>query len=1007
MFSWGEDCQRGFYLKDGSSSDGGTADGGVHYLNISYNITDLSAGHNVLAFVKSNGNAFIIRTNESRDGRRVRGRQKFVKYKEKFEAVSCGDDVVALLSDSGKVLCVDTTQSPFIPRPLEAFSNKQVSQIACGSQHSVALTKGGQLYTWGQDCRGQLGLGTRKSGCRSPQHVRSLSTIPVIQVAAGGDQSFALSVSGGVFSWGRNDCGQLGLGDIKDRHTPVSVHCLNRKKAHHISCGQDHTAILTKHGAVFTFGSGQHGQLGHNSRRNELHPRLVAELWGAKVTKIACGRNHTLVLTDSKKVYSFGCGEQGQLGHGASVHPTVPLPVHLSQATSEPKIKNIFAGENCSFATCSSDEDAHEGPNTHCGSVTQHGLDDKVDKWTSECDSKSWKKIKQEIYGAFSSASCLNNSFLEQSDQHFQTSPKYPGLNLKHARLAFRKLVKKASVRAEIEAAVLHLLPFLDKKPVGVEGLRIYLLLNELLHAIQKHMWQWSTKLAEVVATAVTSLSKESLQIIGDWWCSLSPSTMIRHVKVWKTALSEILSFQPVPRNSGVRNLLLVLQYMYNANSRVAESRRIPESDFCLSTDETFLSEDLHHWHLQSQRKHAHAEPLLLCNFPIVMDLQSKKTVFDMNAFHTKLTEVEDVLLNFWWTFVDPPVTEVYFVVNLRRASVLEDTIKKLADTHHRDYKRPLMVFFDENHEIDDVYKKDFFYEVFHDLVSAESGMFMFNESETLAWFSSKGAQEDQRYFLFGVLCGLALYNDCIIHLPFPLVLFKKLLGVRPSLEDLIEFSPSVGESLKYILDDYKDDDLEDLYMYFSINWDGKDIDLDPQNPEKLVTSQNKKEYVDAYVNHAFNTSVESVFQEFRRGFFLVCERDLVRLFRPKELQEVMVGKDFNDWEKLKQNTVYKGGYAADHPTIQMFWEVFDELTEIQKQAFLWFVTGFDRVPTLGTDKIKMQVKVKEVTDLSPDRYYPETHTCFSTLELPLYSAKEIMQTKLTEALSNNKRIYK
>jgi len=63
----------------------------------------------------------------------------------------------------------------------------------------------------------------------------------------------------------------------------------------------------------------------------------------------------------------------------------------------------------------------------------------------------------------------------------------------------------------------------------------------------------------------------------------------------------------------------------------------------------------------------------------------------------------------------------------------------------------------------------------------------------------------------------------------------------------------------------------------------------------------NRKKFVDGYVNHAFNASVETVFQEFMRGFFEVCDRDLVRLFRPKELQEALVGEDFQDWENLKQ----------------------------------------------------------------------------------------------------------
>lgn len=64
---------------------------------------------------------------------------------------------------------------------------------------------------------------------------------------------------------------------------------------------------------------------------------------------------------------------------------------------------------------------------------------------------------------------------------------------------------------------------------------------------------------------------------------------------------------------------------------------------------------------------------------------------------------------------------------------------------------------------------------------------------------------------------------------------------------------------------------------------------------------KNRKKFVDAYVNHAFNISVEGVFQEFKRGFFQVCDQKLVKLFQPEELQKVLVGEDFHDWEKLKQ----------------------------------------------------------------------------------------------------------
>lgn len=58
---------------------------------------------------------------------------------------------------------------------------------------------------------------------------------------------------------------------------------------------------------------------------------------------------------------------------------------------------------------------------------------------------------------------------------------------------------------------------------------------------------------------------------------------------------------------------------------------------------------------------------------------------------------------------------------------------------------------------------------------------------------------------------------------------------------------------------------------------------------------------MDAYLNYVFNTSVEKTFHEFRRGFFLVCDWEAVKLFGPEELQGVLVGSEDFDWAKLKQ----------------------------------------------------------------------------------------------------------
>ncbi|KAM4734623.1 putative E3 ubiquitin-protein ligase HERC3 [Anableps anableps] len=1000
MFSWGEDYRQSFRQRKGSSDP--TSDQ-VQLLNLSFHIRDLSAAHNVLAFVKDSGEASIIRTQESGDGRR--GKQKFVNCGEKIQAVSCGDDVVTLLSDGGKIFCVDPNLTPFTPSSPQALSRIPVTHIACGSHHTVALTKDGQVYTWGQDSRGQLGLGGSNSGGGSPQHIRSLSAIPVVRIFAGGKHSFALSVSGGVFGWGRNDCGQLGLGDTEDRNTPASVNYLNMKKAVHISCGQEHTVVLTMDGAVFTFGSGRYGQLGHNSFQDELRPRLVAELWGTKVTKTACGRYHTLVLTDHMKVYSFGCNDHQQLGREKESHSSVPLPVHLPLCTTNGhRIENIFAGADCSFATWRPKEDGLNSKNN----IALHPIERMVDKWTLECDAKLGKMTKREIRSTFSSASIMNRSFLDQSkDKHFQTSPNFPGLDLSLAKSVFGKLLIEDILQAEVENAVLLLLPSLDNNPVGVEGLRVFLVLNELLHVTQKYCRPQNLRLVEEVITGFQKLSPESLQIIGYWWYSLSPSAMVRHVNVWKTLLSLPVSC------SSFKTVLLILQNMYKANRK-----KIPEKTFCVDFNPEFLQQHLQLWRTMSKTKIGNNPPIMLCDFPFVMDLKSKKMVFDKNA---ELTQREHQMLV--PTQCSIPQSNRFFELHLSRASLLEETFVQLASAHHSDLKKHLLVHFDGDSKITQVYRSDFFHHL--NVVQNKREMFMFNDTKTLTWFSSRAAERDMANFhLFGILCGLALYNNSLIQLPFPLVLFKKLLDTEPTLEDMMEFRPEFGRNLQYILD-YEDDNLEDLDItfkvsdiliyslqdfvllcdftnlfipYFQINWDETDVNLDPGNPEKLVTNQNKKEFVDAYVNYAFNTSVESVFQEFKRGFFQVCDQQLVKLFSPEELQGVLVGGDVYDWVKLKQNTQYE--WVDDkHPTIRMFWEVFNELTEEEKKDFLWFLTGFRKVPVLGMGQIGMIIRIKQIQSGSHDQHFPESLTCHSILELPLYSTKEIMRKRLMEAL--------
>jgi alpha-tubulin suppressor-like RCC1 family protein len=108
-----------------------------------------------------------------------------------------------------------------------------------------------------------------------------------------------------VFTWGRGEDGQLGLGDTSDQDEPTYVDALRGVGVRQIACGSGHTVVLSTEGEVFTWGRGDDGRLGHGDNGWKYVPRITQALAGQVVVQVTCGSYHTAAVTGNGDLYTW------------------------------------------------------------------------------------------------------------------------------------------------------------------------------------------------------------------------------------------------------------------------------------------------------------------------------------------------------------------------------------------------------------------------------------------------------------------------------------------------------------------------------------------------------------------------------------------------------------------------------------------------------------------------------------------------------------------------------
>lgn len=210
------------------------------------------------------------------------------------------------------------------PKRVEGLVGTKVQQIACGSRHTAIITTTGSLYTWGDKESGVAGHGDTEGHQYTPKLLEKLSSKRVIQLSACGFHTGCLTNNGEVHTWGEGKFGRLGHNGERNCHSPRLVEALLGKRPKQVACGGFHTAVITESGSVHTFGGGEHGQLGHGDKVNQCLPKLVQCLEGIFISQITCGWSHSVALTNKGKVYTWGNGDHGKLGHASPRKVCIP-----------------------------------------------------------------------------------------------------------------------------------------------------------------------------------------------------------------------------------------------------------------------------------------------------------------------------------------------------------------------------------------------------------------------------------------------------------------------------------------------------------------------------------------------------------------------------------------------------------------------------------------------------------------------------------------------------------
>jgi len=199
-----------------------------------------------------------------------------------------------------------------------------VAKIAVGAMHVCAVMTSGDAYCWGNGQKGQLGIGSIVRAAREPVLVKGIG-VQLAGITAGDDFTCAWSIRREVYCWGANAHGQLGIGTRTDAPAPVRLTAYPHGVTL-LAGGAEHACAIAPAGGVDCWGRGSRGQLGTGATTDSSVP-VPARGLDSGAVNLTAGRAHSCAATALGEVRCWGDGNDGQLGIGLEHSSPTPIAV--------------------------------------------------------------------------------------------------------------------------------------------------------------------------------------------------------------------------------------------------------------------------------------------------------------------------------------------------------------------------------------------------------------------------------------------------------------------------------------------------------------------------------------------------------------------------------------------------------------------------------------------------------------------------------------------------------